>query len=129
MVFRLDWIGGFLDLDTWFFVWIGLFVALTIQDYGGFLTHKSIFQTLFYNYVFVRKRIPFSYVMRVLILNDFDRFGAFCLSDAVGKGEVYLGGPEGGIGLGNKIGTCHAVTHFPGIENVQNIQIQTSPFL
>ena len=123
MVFRLDWIGFFVGFGSWFFVWIGLFVALTVQDYGGFLTHKSIFQTLFYNYVFVRKRIPFSYVIRVLILNDFDRFGAFGLPDPVGKGEVNLGGPERGIGFCNEIGTRHAVPHFAGIEYVQNIQV------
>ena len=118
------WIGlVVLDLDAWFFVWIGLFVALTIQDYGGFLTHKSIFQTLFYNYVFVRKRIPLGYVITVLILNDFDRFGTLGLPDPVGKCEVDLGRPEGGIGFSDEIGAGHAVPHFPGMKHIQNIQV------
>ena len=65
----------------------------------------------------------------LLILNDFDKFGTLGLPDPIGKCEVDLGGTEGGIGFGNEIGTCHTVAHFPGIEYVQNIQVQASPFL
>ena len=65
----------------------------------------------------------------LLILNDFDSFGTLGLPYPVGKCEVDLGGTEGGIGFGNEIGTCHTVAHFPGIEYVQNIQVQASSFL
>ena len=136
MVFLLDWIlvfwiwmlGFSFGLDRFFlgfgfgfFFWIGLFVALTIQDYGGFLMHKSIFQHHFHNYVFVRKAVPLAYVIPVLILNDFDRFGPFCLPDPVGKSEVDLGWSEGRIGLRDEISPNYAIAHLSGMEYIQDI--------
>ena len=72
---------------------------------------------------------PLGHLYPLLILNDFNRFGTLGLPDPIGKCEVDLGGTEGGIGFGNEIGTCHTVAHFPGIEYVQNIQVQASSFL
>jgi hypothetical protein len=91
--FGLDWV--FVGFGSWFFVWIGLFVALTIQDYGGFLVRKSIFQVHFQNYVFVRNTIPLAYVIPVLILNDFDRFCAFRLPNTIRKSQIDLSGTKG----------------------------------
>jgi len=125
--FGLDWV--FVGFGSWFFVWIGLFVSLTIQDYATFLMHKSIFQHYFQNYVFVRTGVPLGYVISVLILNDFDRFCAFCLSDPVGKCEVDLGRPEGGIGFCEEVRTSNCVAHFAGMKNIQNIEIQAAFFL